>query len=171
MSTPPRGLSNADLRLLEPKCVRLSRDAFGALRLEIGIEERYEPVRVLRALPLTDPNRFISFTDDEGAEIGILEDPSRLDPESRKILEEEIQLVYLRAEVRSIVKVNPRVGLVSWELDTSLGPRTIYLKDRHDIRPLPDGRIILTDVHGAKYEIPSLDALDDRSRAWLEIEM
>ena len=80
-------------------------------------------------------------------------------------------MVYLRAEVRSIVKVNPRVGLVSWELDTSLGPRTIYLKDRHDIRPLPDGRIILTDVHGAKYEIPSLDALDDRSRAWLEIEM
>src|SRR5205085_8616423 len=90
MSTPPRGLSNADLRLLEPKCVRLSRDAFGALRLEVGIEERYEPVRVLRALPLTDPNRFISFTDDEGAEIGILEDPSRLEPKSREILNEEL---------------------------------------------------------------------------------
>src|SRR5438270_3758550 len=161
MSMPPRGLSNADLRLIDPKCVRLSRDAFAALRLEVGIEERYEPMRALRLLPLTDPNRFISFTDEEGAEIGILEDPSRLEPKSREILNEELNLVYLKAEVRSIVKVNPRMGLVSWELDTSLGPRTIYLKDRHDIRPLPDGRIILTDVHGAKYEIPSLDALDD----------
>ena len=67
--------------------------------------------------------------------------------------------------------VDPRQGLISWDLDTSLGPRTIYLKDRSDIRPLPDGRIILTDVHGAKYQIPPVDQLDDRSRSWLEIEM
>jgi len=171
MSAAPRCMSAADLRLLDPKAVRLSRDATGGLRLEIGIEERYEPVRVLRLLPMSDAEHYISFQDEEGEEIGVLEDPARLEPESRRILQDELELVYLKAEVKAIVRVIPRMGLVSWELDTSLGRRTIYLKDRHDIRPLPDGRIILTDVHGAKYEIPSLDDLDDRSRSCLEIEM
>ena len=43
-------------------------------------------------------------------------------------------------------------------------------RERSDIRPMPDGRIILTDVDGVKYEIPPLDELDERSRSWLEIE-
>ena len=40
-----------------------------------------------------------------------------------------------------------------------------------DVRTFPDGRIILTDVHGVKYEIESLDALDERSRTLLEAEL
>jgi hypothetical protein len=35
---------------------------------------------------------------------------------------------------------------------------------------MPDGRIILTDVDGVKYEIPRPEDLDERSRSWLVIE-
>src|SRR5262245_55186443 len=166
-----RCLQKSDLRMLDPRGLRLSRDAFGRLKLCLRYEERYEPVKVVRALPLTDPERYISFQDEEGEEIGVLEEIQALEREAQTILREELDLVYLKAEVKGIRKVDPRQGLISWDLDTSLGPRTIYLKDRSDIRPLPDGRIILTDVHGAKYQIPPVEQLDDRSRSWLEIEM
>jgi len=166
-----RCLQKGDLRMLDPLSVCLSRDSFGRLKLCLGIEERYEPVRVVRTLPLTDPERYISFQDEEGEEIGIVEEIQSLDGDAQGLLREELELVYLKAEVTAIRKVDPRQGLISWDLDTSLGPRTIYIKDRSDIRPLGDGRIILTDVHGAKYQIPPVDQLDDRSRSWLEIEM
>lgn len=167
----PSCLRQGELRLLDPKSVRIERDAFRRVRLCIGFEERYEPVHVVRCLPLTEPDRFLSLQDEEGEEIGIIEDPSGLDPDSLRVVEEELDLGYLNAEVRRILKVIPRQGLVSWEVDTDLGPRTVYIKDRSDIRPLPDGRIILTDVYGAKYQIPALEQLDEQSRSWLEIEM
>jgi hypothetical protein len=164
-------MAGSELRLLDPPSVRLSRDAFGRLQLEIGYEERYQPVRAVRCLPLTEADRYISLQDEEGEEIGIIEDSTRLPAESRRLLQEELELVYLRAEVRAILKVSPRQGLTCWDLDTSLGKRTIYVKDRSDIRPMHTGEIVLTDVHGAKYHVPPVDQLDDRSRAWLEIEV
>ena len=56
------------------------------------------------------------------------------------------------------------------ETITDRGLRTAHVKERSNIRPLPDGRIMLTDVDGVKYEIIP-DQLDERSRSWLEIEV
>src|SRR5438105_10777794 len=122
----PSCLQRGELRLLDPKTVRLERDPFRRLRLCIGFEERYEPVHVVRCLPLTNPDRFLSLQDEEGEEIGIIEDPGGLDAQSLRIVEEELDLGYLNAQVRRILKVIPRQGLVSWEVDTELGPRTVY---------------------------------------------
>ncbi len=160
-----------DLRRLPAELVRLTRDAFGRLRLEIGIEERHEPVRVVRCLPLTKPDSFLSLQDEEGEEIGLLEETSRLEPESRRLLVEELQLSYLKARVQGVRRITPRQGLMSWELETELGPRTVYIRDRSDIRAMPDGYTVLTDVHGAKYVLPPLDELDERSRAFVEVEL
>lgn len=160
-----------DLRLLDPKKVRLKTDAYHRLQLEIGFEERYGPVRAVRSLPLTEPDRFISLQDDEGAEIGILPDLAELDRESRKAVEQDLDLNYLKAKVHSIRKVEARNGVITWELETDRGARTVHVRDRQNIRPLPDGRTVLTDIHDAKYEIPAFADLDERSRHWLEIEL
>jgi len=159
-----------DLRLLDPKKVRLRADSFGRLHLELGIEERWGPVRALRSLPLTQPDRFISLQDEEGEEIGLLPDATALDAESRRALTRELEQYYLKARVRAIRRVEARNGVITWELDTDLGPRTVHVRDRQNIRSLADGRTILTDIYEAKYEVPPGDELDDRSRHWLEIE-
>lgn len=168
---PPLITDPSTLRLLDARQVHLTQDSFGRLQLEIGIEERYEPIRVLRSLPLTDPDAYISLQSEEGEEIGMLESSEGLDPHSLRLLREELEMVYLRAEITGIKKIVPSQGLMSWELETDLGPRTIFIRDRHDIRPFAGGRIVVTDVHGARYEIPSVEGLDDRSRSWLEIEL
>jgi hypothetical protein len=160
-----------DLRMLEPKKVHVKADPYGRLSLELGIEERYGPVRVLRCMPLTQPDKYISVQDDEGNEIGILDDLQQLDPESRRAVEQELDFYYLRARVKAIRKVESKNGIISWEVDTEMGPKTVHVRDRQHIRPLGDGRTILTDIHEAKYEIPPFDTLDEKSRHWLEIEL
>jgi hypothetical protein len=166
----PAPAKKNDLRLLDPAQVRLRLDRFRRLHLEIGIEERYGPVRVLRSLPLTQPDRFISVQDDEGEEIGLIPDLRDLDPESRRAAGEELAQYYLKAAVTAIRGVEARNGVITWELETDLGPRTVHVRDRQNIRSLPDGRTILTDIYEAKYEVPPADELDPRSRHWLEIE-
>lgn len=164
-------MAKNDLRMLDPKKVRLRLNNFGRLLLEVGFEERYDPVNAVRCLPLTNPDRFVSLQDDDGTEIGILPDLRDLDGESRKAIERELELYYLNAEVKAIRKVEARNGVITWDLETDLGPKTIHVRDRNNIRPLGDGRTILTDIHQGKYIVPPADSLDERSRHWLEIEL
>lgn len=160
-----------DFRLLDPARLRLRLDEFGRMHLELGIEERSGPVRAVRCLPLTQPDRYISIQDDEGGEIGIIADLRDLEPESRRALERELEVQYLRARVTAIDRVENRNGLITWDLQTSLGPKTVHVRDRQHIRPLPDGRTVLMDIYGGRFEVPPGGQLDARSRHWLEIEL
>jgi hypothetical protein len=164
-------LNKSDLRVLDPKKVRVRMDAFRRLHLEVGIEERFGPIRAVRSLPLTQPDRYISLQDDEGEEIGVVADLKQLDGESRRLIEEELDTYYLKAQICRIHKVETKNGIISWDVETSLGPKRVHIRDRQNIRPIGDGRTILTDIHGAKYEIPPVDTLDERSRQCLSIEL
>jgi hypothetical protein len=168
---PAEGSFRNELRLLDPKKVQIRIDENRRLRLEIGIEERYGPVRAVRSLPLSQPDKFVSIQDDDFNEIGLIPDLRQLDAESRKAVEGDLVLYYLVAHVERINKVEAKHGVISWELETNLGPRRAHIRDRQHIRSLPDGRTILTDIHEAKYEIPPLSQLDERSRHCLEVEM
>jgi hypothetical protein len=163
--------NKGDLRMLDPKRIKLRVDAFSRLQLEIGFEERHGPVRAVRSLPLTQPEKFISLQDDENEEVGVIPDLAELDPESRRAVEEDLGLYYLKAAVTAIRKVESKNGIISWELDTNLGAKRVHIRDRQHIRPLPNGCTVLTDIHGAKYEIPPFEKLDEKSRHWLETEL
>jgi Domain of unknown function (DUF1854) len=156
---------------LDPRAVRARRDERGRLVVTLGGGvETVEGVRPVRAFPLTAPDRQIVLLDTEDRELGVIQELKRLDRESREAIEAELEIAYLVAHVTAIQSVRSRFGVTTWELETDRGPRTAHVKERSDIRPLPDGRIILTDVHGVQYEIPTPEELDERSRSWLMIE-
>lgn len=160
-----------DLCFLDPRAIRARRNERGKLVVTLGGGvETIEGVRPLRAFPLTAPDLQIVLIDAEDNELGVIRDLKTLDRESRHEIEAELEIVYLVPRVQSILSVLSRFGITTWELDTDRGVRTAHVKERTDIRPLPDGRIILTDVDGIKYEIPPVEELDERSRGWLEIE-
>jgi len=167
-STP--SIPKSELRMLDPKKVQVRTDPFGRLQLEIGFEERYGPVKAVRALRLTPPKNFISLQDEEGNEIGVIEDLTSVDSPSRQAIQRDLDLYYLKARVTAITKVENRNGILAWDLETDLGTKTVYVRDRQNVRPLPGGRTILTDIHEAKYETPPAEELDEKSRHWLEIE-
>lgn len=162
---------NGDLRLLEPNDARLRRDEYGVLTLELGIEERYNPVRLRRCLPLSDPDAYISVRGDDDDEVGIIRDLNAMDPETQSVAREELELYYLKARVTKVLKVERRNGLLCWEIETDRGPRTTYLRSRNDARFMDDGTILLADIHGGRFELPPLSELDERSRFWVETEI
>jgi hypothetical protein len=160
-----------DLCFLDPRAVRARRDERGKLVVTLGCGvETLEGVRPVRAFPLTAPDRQIVLLDPDDRELGVIRELKALDRESREAIEAELEVAYLVPRVQSIRTVIARFGVTTWELETDRGVRTAHVKERTDIRPLPDGRIMLTDVDGIKYEIPPVEELDERSRDWLQIE-
>ena len=162
---------DGDVCILDPRTAHLRRDEFGRLTLEIGVCERHHPVRLLRCLPLSDPERFISVRGDDDHEIGLIRELAELDADSQRVADEELTLHYLKAKVLSVQKIERRNGLLCWEMETDLGPRTTYLRSRRDARFMDDGHIVLTDIHGGKFEMAPIAELDPRSRRWVEGEI
>jgi hypothetical protein len=165
--------ASGDLRFLDAAAVRVRRNERGKLVVTLardGAEETLEGVRPVRSFPLTAPDRQIVLLGAEDQELGILRELQALDAESREALEAELEIAYLVTRVEEIRSVRSRFGVTSWELETDRGFRTAHVKERSDIRPLADGRIMLTDVDGVRYEIPPPAELDERSRSWLIIE-
>lgn len=161
---------DCNISVLDPTQLRLNRDAFGKLHLSIG-NTTYEDMRPVRCYPLSAPSCYISLFDAEDREIGLIEDLNDIDPRSRKILAEEIELKCLVIPIRAIRAVESRHGVTTWQLETARGFRLVHVKDRSDIRQLAGRRVILTDVHGMRFDILDTDKLDIRSLALLEAEI
>lgn len=158
-----------ELVYVNPRETRITADSFGRLHLQCG-DQHHENIRPVRSFPLTQPEKHIALLDPEGKQIAMIADLRELDRESRTVLERELEMMYFMPHVLAIRHVKSRHGVTTWMLETDHGERIAYVKDRGDIRTLPDGRIILTDVHGIKYEIGDPARLDERSQAFLESE-
>jgi len=168
--TEPTSEPAFEPRYLDVRDLRLFRDDFGKLHLQVG-GRKYKGVRPVRLFPISAPNQEIAFQDAEGKEIGILKEMKALDADSRRCLDEELELIYFVPRVTAIKGVISRHGTTTWDLETDRGPRRIHVKDRSDIRRLPGRRVLLVDVFGLKHDIPDYTQLDERSRALLEQEM
>ena len=161
---------DCNISVLDPTQLRLNRDAFGKLHVSIG-NTTYEDMRPVRCYPLSAPSRYIGLFDAEDREIGLIDDLNNIDPRSRKILTEELELKCLVIPIRTIRAVESRHGVTTWQLETARGFRLVHVRDRSDIRRLAGRRVILTDVHGMRFEILDTDKLDTRSLALLEAEI
>ena len=151
-------------RYLEPEKIRLFRSPMGAPRLEISEEVCYTRVTIRRILPLSDPNRYISLGVGEEVEIGIIEEPSRLDTESLEILHEELDKRYFTPIIKRVLRVKERFGIHDWEVETSRGRITFSVQGLHqNVRQFPPTRLLVTDVRGNRYDIPDYRRLDSHS--------
>ncbi|NLF37911.1 DUF1854 domain-containing protein [bacterium] len=165
-----RAKPSTDIRFIDPGLATLTRDAFNRLDLAIEGGETFNDVRALRAFPLSSPASCIVFKTAQGTEIGVMDDMRKLPRASRKLLEGELELAYFTTRVTAISSVSSKHGFTTWDFETDRGRCTVYVRDRTDIRWLAGGRLIFTDVNGMKFEIPSVDAIDERSQALLEAE-
>jgi len=166
---PQEAVHQEETRLLDPREVTVRRDDFDRLNLRVGTEE-HPNIHVRRAFPLTAPEGYLVFLDAEEQEIGILPDLQGMDRDSRRVIEEELELTYFTPRVLRILSAQSRHGVTAWELDTDRGLRKIYVRDRTDIRHITPTKVVFVDMHGVKYEIPDVRRLDDASLRRLEAE-
>ena len=167
-SRPEEALTG-ELVVLDPAEVRLWRDRGSFPRMEIADRVCYARVRVVCAFPLNDPEHYISFIDWNDDEIGMVERLADLDKESRRIAREEIERRYLTPAITRINRIRRLFGVVSFSVETDRGPREFDVKGwRDNIVSIGRERYLITDVDGARYEIPDATQLDSSSYTKIE---
>ena len=138
------------------------------LRLTVEEDRSYLKVSVLRAFPLSEPNRFLSVRDSANKEIGLIANPADLGAENRKLVEEELERRYLVPAVTRVIAAKERFGTVDWTIETDRGLCRVTTRNlRENVqRPAP-GRIILNDVDGNRYDIRNVGELSRESQELL----
>lgn len=147
--------------------IRITRNSLGELVLEREAEEP-RLVKPVRALPLTDPEHWIGLMDEKGKPVHMVRSLKELDTDSRALLEHELEQLYFLPKIQCIRQVTEEYGVLRLDVDTDRGPRAFEIRSREHIRFLPEGRILLRDLDGNRYEIPCLSNLDAHSQTLAE---
>ena len=159
----------AEVTYLDPDKARFFIDAFEDLNLELAGDQTYSRIRVKRAFPLSRDDCFIVVQDRKGKEIGSLARLDALDRDSRQAVEDELERAYFTPRIQRIAKVTVANRVPRWEVETDRGPRAFEIySSRRDVRLLGDGRILVQDADGNRYEIPDYRRLDPASQALVE---
>jgi hypothetical protein len=161
----PTDPSSFELRILDPKEMRVFRVA-GVTRMTVQNDRSWIKVSVARAFPLSNPNHYLGFLDGAGKDIGLLHDPSLLDPDSRKVVEEELEKRYFVPIVERVLSIKEEFGTIYWTVETDRGEKEIIVRNlRDNLQELSASRVIITDVDGNRYEFPDVSKLDGKSQS------
>ncbi len=168
---PPNAPPPGEIRCLDPSRIRFFRHG-ALLRLTIEDEVSYLRVSVVRAFPHSMPHRYFSVLDAAEKEIGLLVEPDALDATSREVVEQELARRYRFPVIEQVYDVKDRFGTQDWVVETDLGTCRFTTRDLFDnARLATDGTLILTDVDGNRYAIPSMHGLDPQSRRLLDMHV
>ena len=121
-------------------------------------------VRVVRCFPWSSPARFLSLRDEEDEEVALVPNPGDLDPESRIALEEAMVEAGFVLEVLGIESVEEDYEIRCWNVRTAQGRRSFQTPLDEWPRLAPGGGLLIEDVAGDLFWIPSPERLDDASR-------
>ncbi|MCY3681633.1 MAG: DUF1854 domain-containing protein [Gemmatimonadetes bacterium] len=120
--------------------------------------------RLARAFPHSNPDQFVSLMDELGHEIGIIENPKKLDTESRNLLEAELKAIYFVPTISAITSVVPKGTGSQWTVDTDDGEYTFRILGRDALKGDEPPAIEITDENGKRYRIDNYWDLDAESR-------
>ncbi len=163
----PTPVETSELCYLDPQKLRFFRHG-AALRLTVEEESSYLKVTVVRAFPLSHPQRYFSVRTPDNKEVGLIVDLAELDEEGRRLVAEELERRYLVPVIRRVIGIKERFGTVEWEVDTDRGLYRFTTRNmREKIVQPSSGRYLLTDVDENRYDVQDLAALDSASQAWL----
>jgi hypothetical protein len=164
-----------ELNILDPKKVRIRKDEFNRLKLRTEGNGKCSEIEPAMGFPLTNSGHFISLIEVKDGkkekEIGIIEDIRKLDSKSRKVLRAELKRAYFMPRITRINRLKEDHGIMKFDVETEKGQRAFETRYREDIRRLPDGRVIIKDADGNRYEIRDYRELDQRSINLIDSEI
>ncbi len=151
------------VRFLDAKTLRThAEDA--TVRLTIEGDRSWREVRIARAFPFSDPDRYIGLRDGDDKDIGILVTLNEMNRDSRAIVEEELERRYFTPRIERVLTVNEEFGVVTWEVETDRGPRRFLVRNLRDSTfPLGANRLMMTDTDGNRYEFPDVSTVGTKA--------
>lgn len=133
---------------------------FVSMKIE---EEFYPRIQVYHAFPLTDPNSYISIRepDEKAKEIGVIMNLQQdVSEESKKMLEEQLNLRYFTPKIDKIIDIKDEYGFAYFDVLTDRGACrfTIHMGGGSVVN-LSDTRLLITDLDGNRFEVPDTSKL------------
>jgi len=150
---------------VDPTRVRLFRGPHGVLRCTLEGEKTVLRAKVVRVFPLSHSQRWINVLDWKNKEVCLIEDPDRLDPESRRLAAEAIEDHYRIPVIQHINAIQNEYRTMYWDVETDRGRREFVMKWATDtILWLSEDEVLLVDIDTNRFRIQNLLLLDAHSR-------
>ena len=159
------------IRYLNSKNAVFARTVGGFVSLTIG-DEKYERVHVVRMFPFTDPQHYISIRtpDENSKEIGIVKDMNDVEPDVRKMLEEQMNLRYFTPIITKIINIKDEYGYAYFDVVTDRGACRFTINiGGSAVVHLSDTRILISDIDENRFEIPDVLKLSIGERKKLDL--
>ena len=111
-----------ELRYLTKENAKFERTPGGFVKLTYK-DKTYDRISVYRTFPVTMPDEFISIreADEKAREIGVVEKLSDLEPETAKMLKEQLDLRYFTPEITKILDIKTEYGYGYFHVMTTYG--------------------------------------------------
>ena len=161
-------LNTMSINFLDPEKCRfyINPNGFTALKTE---DKDYRRVRLLRTLPLRRPFEYISVSDMDKNEIGIIRNAADFPSESREIIEKDLAARYYGPQISEIYSIDEKMGSFYFDVSIDGFKKTFGVKDiSRNIKMLDFGAVMLTDADGNRFIIPDINALKPRTRRKIE---
>jgi ATP-binding cassette subfamily B protein len=142
----------------------LEADEGGRLRLSSRDTTTTTLVSAVRCFPLTHPDGFVALLDERGREVAFIEQLAELDASMRASVKEALHLREFVPVIELIERIVVTPTRSDWHVGTDRGKACFTVDNEENVRHLGDGRYFITDMHGMRYLIPTLDGLDATSR-------
>ncbi len=152
------------------KLERPENDPAGEENDPEGTESEYDRVFLHRCFPNEFTEEYISVLDRDGNELGVIRSIGDFPEAAREILRGELRRKYHIFTINAVLSINEKYGYSYWKIRDSEGERDFTVRDTYrSINRIGTDRVTVTDVDGNRFEIPSLAALDRRSRRKIEM--
>lgn len=159
------------LRYLTKKNAVFARTEGGFVSLEFD-GKKWDRVQVVRLFPFTEPDQFISIrtVEERSREIGVIEDMKKVSGETRKMLEEQLNLHYFTPVIRKVLDIKDEYGYAYFHVLTDRGECrfTINMGGNAVVR-LTDTRLLITDLDENRFEIPDVLQLSQKEQRKLDL--
>lgn len=155
----------AEIRYVEGRALRATRPE-GAIHLRLEIEDLLciPNARIRRAFPLSRPDAFLSLQGADGKEIAMIRSLDEVDPETRRLIDEELDRRYFTPRIERIVNLKQDAGMWRFNVETQRGPAEFFVRNWRDSAvEIARDRWQIMSVDGGRFEIPNLAALDANS--------
>lgn len=146
--------SYEEVRYLDPMKTKFNITPGGILAMNIEPDEFYPRVHLYKMLPFTREIDYISVTDKDGKEIGILRSLNDFPDEVIEILNVELNRRYFVPVIKKINSIKDEFGYIYWEAETDCGLKRFTTRSgHHQVIQLEDNRILIIDLDGNRFEI------------------
>lgn len=117
-----------------------------------------------RLFPVNNEEKYISLLDADGKEQAIIRNLSKLSDESADVIRSTLSEYYIIPRITEVVKVYEKGSINRWTVITDRGMCSFHIKTRYsDIKPFPDGRVLIRDTNDNRYVIEDVKKLSKHS--------